>query len=163
MEGNENSRPNAAAQTNQKKGRVNMSAELRQKEKIPGHTKAKKKRAKKSKVLFLEKIPPASRILRKLSEENAFYFFTSIGDYTGESVASLEEFLEKIREIDIRSLQFHLYKGDFETWIAETLEDRELATEIEHLQNLEPIGDALRNQLIFTVSKRYEQLLKPRR
>ena len=139
-----------------------MSAELQQKAKIPGHIKAKKKTEKESKKLFLEKIPPASRILGKLSKENAFYFFTSIGNYTGESVASLEEFLGKIREIDIRSLEFHLSRRDFEKWIAETLEDRELATEIEHLQNLGPTGDALRNQLIVTVSKRYEKLLKLR-
>lgn len=81
----------------------------------------------------------------------------------GESAASLEEFLEKIREIDTSSLEFHLSRRDFEKWIAETLEDRELATEIEHLQNLEPTGDALRNQLIFAVTKRYENLLKRRR
>ena len=114
-------------------------------------------------MLFSEKIPPASQILRKLSKENAFYFFTSIGNYTGESVASLEEFLGKIREIDIRSLEFHLSRRDFEKWIAETLEDKELATEIGHLQNLGPTGDALRNQLIVTVSKRYEKVLKLRR
>ena len=140
-----------------------MGAKLRQKAKIPDHTKAKKKTAKESKVLFSEKIPPASQILRKISKENAFYFFTSIGNYTGESVASLEEFLGKIREIDIRSLEFHLSRRDFEKWIAETLESRELATEIGLLQNLGPTGDALRNQLIVTVSKRYEKLLKLRR
>jgi hypothetical protein len=140
-----------------------MGAELWQTAKIPGHTNAKKNTAKEEKMLFPEKIPPASRILRKLSRENAFYFFTFIGTYTGERVASLEEFLGKIREIGIRSLEFHLSRRDFEKWIAETLEDRELATEIGHLQNLGPTGDALRNQLIVTVSKRYEKLLKLRR
>jgi len=127
-----------------------MSAELRQKAKEP-------------KVPSLEKVPPSSRILRKLSKENAFYFFTSIGNYTGENVTSLEEFLEKIREIDIRSLKFHLYRGDFEKWIAETLEDKDLAEEIKNLQNLKPTESALRNQLVLIVSKRHEKLLKLRR
>jgi hypothetical protein len=140
-----------------------MSAELRQKAKIRGHSKADEKTAKKPKVPFLEKIPPTSRILRKLSKENAFYFFTSIGNYTGESAASLEEFLEKIREIDIRSLEFHLHRGDFEKWIAESLEDKELAKEIRNVQNLRPAGDALRNQLVLIVSKRHKKLLKLRR
>jgi len=114
-------------------------------------------------VPFLEKISPTSRIFGKLSKENAFYFFTSIGNYTGESAASLEGFFEKIREIDIRSLEFHLHRGDFEKWIAETLEDKELAEEIRNLQNLRSAGDALRNQLVFIVSKRHEKLLKLRR
>ncbi|MDI6904819.1 MAG: hypothetical protein QMD13_04940 [Candidatus Bathyarchaeia archaeon] len=26
-------------------------------------------------------------------------------------------------------MEFHLYRGDFETWVAETLQDRELAEE----------------------------------
>lgn len=139
-----------------------MSTEPGQKAKIPSYTKAEEKTAKEPKVPFLKNIPPTSRILRKLSKENAFYFFTSIGNYTGESAASLEEFLERIREIDIRSFEFHLYGDDFGKWIAETLEDRELAKEIKHLQNLRPAGDALRNQLVLIVSKRHEKLLKLR-
>ena len=109
------------------------------------------------------RVPSTSRVLRKLSKENAFFFFTSIGNYTGEIAASLEEFLEEIREIDIRSLEFHLHRGDFEKWIAETLGDKELAEEIKNLQDLRPAGDALRNQLVLIVSKRHEKLLKLRK
>jgi hypothetical protein len=101
-----------------------------------------------------------SRILRKLPRENAFYFFTSVGNYTGESASSFEAFLERIKEIDIESLQFHLYRGDFEKWIAETLEDNELAEETRNSQSLKPGGDTLQNQVILTVSKRYEKLLR---
>jgi hypothetical protein len=96
--------------------------------------------------------------LRKLSRENAFYFFTSVGNYTGESASSLEEFAEKIREVSIKSLEFHLQRGDFERWVAETLQDKELAEEIKKLQNQNPSGDALRDQLYFLVSKRHEKL-----
>jgi hypothetical protein len=101
-----------------------------------------------------------SRIFRKLPKENAFYFFTSVGNYTGESASSFEAFLERIKETDIKSLQFHLYRGDFEKWITETLEDNELAEEIRNLQSLKPAGDTLRNQLDLIVSKRYEKLLR---
>jgi len=99
-----------------------------------------------------------ARILRKLSRENAFYFFTSIGNYTGENAASLEEFVNKIREVNVKSLEFHLYRGDFEKWVAEVLEDKELAEEIKSLQNLKPVGDALQGQLYLIVSKRFEKL-----
>ena len=93
-----------------------------------------------------------------MSRENAFYFFTSIGNYTGQNVASLEEFVKKIREVNAKSLEFHFYRGDFEKWVAEVLEDKELAEEIRSLQNLKPVGDSLRGQLYLIVSKRFERL-----
>ena len=99
-----------------------------------------------------------SRILRKVPRENAFYFFTSIGNYTGENAASLEEFVRKIKEVDAKSLEFHLYRGDFEKWVDETLEDKELAEKIRSLKSLSPSGSSLRNQLYLIVSKRYETL-----
>lgn len=100
----------------------------------------------------------AARILRKLSRENAFYFFTSIGNYTGENAASLEEFGKKIREVNVKSLEFHFYRDDFEKWIAEVLEDGELAEEIKTLKNLKPVGNSLRGQLHLIVSKRFDKL-----
>ena len=100
----------------------------------------------------------SSRILRKLPRENAFYFFTSIGNYTGVSAASLEEFIEKIKEVNLKSLEFHLYRGDFQKWADETLEDKELAEKIKSLQTLKPVGNTLRDQLYFIASKRFEEL-----
>lgn len=99
-----------------------------------------------------------SRILRELSRKNAFYFFTSIGNYTGHMAMSLEEFVTKIREIEASSLEFHLYREDFEKWADEVLEDPELAKRIRAVKLLEPIGNALRDQLDFTITKRLEEL-----
>ena len=99
-----------------------------------------------------------ARILRKLSRENAFYFFISIGNYTGENAASLEEFVKKIGEVDTESLEFHFYRGDLNKWMDEVLEDRELAEEIRSLKNQKPTGDVLRDQLHSIVSKRFEKL-----
>jgi len=100
----------------------------------------------------------ASRTLRKLSRGEAFYFFTSIGNYTGVSASSLEEFVEKIREVNTKSLEFHLYRWDFEKWVTEVLEDEKLAEQIKSVRSLGVAGDALRDQLYFTVLKRYEEL-----
>jgi len=100
-----------------------------------------------------------SRTLRTLPREKAFYFFTSIGNYTGESAASLREFLEKINEVNVKSLEFHLCRTDFEKWIDETLEDNELAENVQKLQKLDLTGDELRFQLYTTVSKRYSHLI----
>jgi hypothetical protein len=100
----------------------------------------------------------SARILRTLSRENAFYFFTSVGNYTGQRAMSLEEFAGKIREVEIASLEFHLYRGDFEKWVADVLEDKELKRRISYLKHLKPVGNTLRDQLLFTVSKRFEEL-----
>jgi len=96
--------------------------------------------------------------LRMFPREKAFYFFTSIGNYTGISATSLKEFVERINEVNVKSIEFHLYRGDFEKWIADTLEDKELAEDIRKLQKINLSGDGLRNQLSLTVSKRVKRL-----
>jgi len=98
----------------------------------------------------------ARHILRKLPRENAFYFFTSIGNYVGESASSLEEFVEKIKHLPSISLEFHQQRGDFEKWFAQTLGDTELAEEINKLRDL--TGETLREKLDLTISKRYKEL-----
>ena len=100
----------------------------------------------------------SAQILRTLSRENAFYFFTSVGNYTGQRAMSLEEFASKIKEVKIVSLEFHLYRGDFEKWATEVLEDNILMERIGAVKLLEPVGNTLRDQLHFTVSKRLEEL-----
>jgi len=89
-----------------------------------------------------------------VSKEKAFYFFTSIGNYTGEKAQSLEEFLEKVKQIDVKSLEFHLYRGDFERWIREVLGIKELAEKMDEIQKLNLKGETLRT-LIYETSSKY--------
>ncbi len=98
------------------------------------------------------------KVLRILPREKAFYFFTSIGNYTGMSALSLKEFAERISEVNVKSLEFHLYRGDFEKWIDEVLEDADLAGEVRKLQKSNLKGDALCSQMYTTVSKRLKVL-----
>jgi hypothetical protein len=96
--------------------------------------------------------------LRNVPREEAFYFFTSIGNYTGQSASSLEEFLLKIKDINVKSLEFHLYREDFEKWIDQTLGDFKLAEEIKLLRNTKSVGTALRDRLYFMVSRHLKDL-----
>lgn len=100
-----------------------------------------------------------AKILKTVPREKAFYFFTSIGNYTGENASSLKEFVEKISEVNVKSLEFHLHRGDFEKWIAEVLEDKELAEEVRKLQKSGLTSNELRTQFCTTVSKRYNRLV----
>jgi len=83
-------------------------------------------------------------MLRKVPREKAFYFFTSIGNYIGEKASSIEEFLEKIREIDIKSLEFHISRGDFEKWFRDVWGLEELAARIEHIRKMGIKGENVR-------------------
>ncbi len=96
--------------------------------------------------------------LREVPREKAFYFFTSIGNYTGESATSLKEFVEKLRIVNVKSLEFHLSRNDFEKWAAEVLEDKDLAGKITRLQRIGLSGDPLRNRLHSMVSDHYNGL-----
>ncbi len=99
-----------------------------------------------------------SKILKTVPREKAFYFFTSIGNYTGTSASSLREFMEKVNEVNVKSLEFHLHRGDFEKWTSEVLQDAELASEIKRLEKLSLTGNSLRDQLSFTISRRFKRL-----
>ncbi|MBC7130655.1 hypothetical protein H5T51_05490 [Candidatus Bathyarchaeota archaeon] len=95
--------------------------------------------------------------LKKVPREKAFYFFTSIGNYIGESASSLDEFLEKIEKIDAKALDFHLYRGDFERWLSQVLYDEKLAEEVKKLREQGLAGENLRKQLCAVVSKHLQE------
>jgi len=87
------------------------------------------------------------KALKTVPREKAFYFFTSIGNYTGESASSLTEFMEKINTVNVKSLEFHFYRGDFERWISEVLQDEELSEELRKMRGLNLAGESLRSSL----------------
>jgi hypothetical protein len=99
-----------------------------------------------------------SQVLRTVPREKAFYFFTSLGNYTGESAASLKEFMDKINKVNVKSLEFHLLRGDFQKWMTEVLEDKKLALDFRKLQTSALPIESIRNQLFLTVSVRYREL-----
>lgn len=101
----------------------------------------------------------ASKILREVPSNNAFYFFTSIGQYTGEYAISLEDFCRKIRKIDLKSIEFHYWREDFEKWIRTTVGDAYLADKIKEIgKTLE--GDQLRSAICQTLEERIAELKK---
>ncbi|MEM3641828.1 MAG: DUF5752 family protein [Candidatus Bathyarchaeia archaeon] len=99
-------------------------------------------------------------IIKAVPREKAFYFFTSIGNYTGKSASSLAEFMEKINEVDVKCLEFHFYRRDFEKWFIEVLQDEELAEEFRELYKLNLTGEPLRDHLCKIVSIHLKQLAK---
>jgi hypothetical protein len=92
--------------------------------------------------------------------ERAFFFYTDIGKYTGKSAASLKEFAQKVKEVDEKSLRFHLQRGDLEDWISGVLKDEELAKQVKQLRAANLAGENLRDQLYSVVTARLDQLAR---
>ena len=107
----------------------------------------------------MKAVPENEAILKPVPREKAFYFYNDIGDYTGKSAASLKEFAENVEAVDVKSLVFHLRRGDFENWIIGVLKDEELAKQVrDRLQATNSKGEDLRKQLHLIVTARLEQL-----
>lgn len=87
-----------------------------------------------------------------------FYFYIDIGECTGVTAASYEDFLASIKKVKTKSLSFHVKRGDFEKWALNALKDEKLAKEIGKLKNRKLWGQALRNRLYQIVSERHKEL-----
>jgi hypothetical protein len=101
-----------------------------------------------------------SKILRSVPEEEGFRFYLAIGEPTGETAVSLADFINKIRTVDVRSVNFHFPRKDFEKWIRGVIGDAELALRIGRIR-LGIQGEALRNEILRVVKVRLNELKPP--
>jgi len=101
----------------------------------------------------------AQNILGSLSLEKSFHFYYEINQHSGVHANSLKDFAEKIRTLDLRSIEFHFPRGDFELWIR-SLGDIELSKKLEMLRTRHLSGDNLRKELYEAIKSRYEELTK---
>ena len=99
----------------------------------------------------------ALSILRSVPSEKAFHFYTEIDRYTGVSASSLNDLCDKIQTIDLRSMEFHVPRGDFKFWFHD-LGDMELAKRMDLIREAGLSGEALRKKVYETVKSRCEEL-----
>lgn len=99
----------------------------------------------------------ATNILSVLPIEKAFHFYYEVGQPAGVYAESLNDFVEKLQNIDIKSIEFHVPRKDFEHWI-NSLGDIELAKKAELLRMRQLSGENLRNELYTAVKLRCEDL-----
>jgi len=96
--------------------------------------------------------------LRRPEQIAPFHFCLDIGDYTGISAVSYEDFLKSIKQVKAKSLSFHVQRGDFEKWVLNILQDEKLAKELGKVKKQKLRGQALRNRLYRIVSERLKEL-----
>jgi hypothetical protein len=101
----------------------------------------------------------AQKILSKVPQYSAFYFFRGIGQYDGKFATSLIDFNHKVKTINIKSVDFHFKRRDFENWIRTTVEDTYLADKIPKI-NKSVKGEELLTQMCQMIEKRLTELKK---
>lgn len=103
----------------------------------------------------------AAEILAYRPVDKSFHFYADMGKPLNIYAASLADFSDKIAKADASSLEFHLYRGDFEAWFA-SLGDNELAKRTILLRDRKMLGERLRTKLCETVKNRYSTLTRMR-
>lgn len=101
----------------------------------------------------------AAAILSYAPHDKAFNFYKSVGNPLNVHAHNLRDFTVKIDRVDIASLEFHLKRGDFESWF-KSLGDEELAKKMELLKRRELTGEDLRKRLHAVVDPRFRTLTK---
>jgi hypothetical protein len=99
----------------------------------------------------------AQRILSPVNPERAFYFYADTGMPIDAVAHSLREFGEKLKTVEVKSIEFHLGRGDFERWVY-MLGDAELVKALVKVRGLGLAGEKLRAELIRSIKTRVRQL-----
>lgn len=98
------------------------------------------------------------KLLARLSNEDAFHFYLNLDKPTDLFAFGLKDFSEKLQDVDTASLDFHLYRGDFENWF-KCLGDAELAKKMSLLKGTGILGEPLRARLKEIVGDRITALV----
>jgi len=98
------------------------------------------------------------RILRRIPVGKSFTFFYKLGQPTDWAVHSLDEFYSAIKVVDLKSIRFHLKRGDFERWLRQVVGDDKLADELVGVSKKKLKGRKLRKSVLDLVKARIKEL-----
>lgn len=90
-----------------------------------------------------------------VSGDMVFHFYVGFDKPLGFSAQSLEEFYILTKKVITDSLEFHLYRGDIESWFREVLKDSELAEAVGNLKANRLKGEDLRKALLEATDAKY--------
>ena len=95
------------------------------------------------------------KAITPVPKDTAFHFYTEVGQPTGFSAESLKDFYEIVKRVAVESLDFHLYRGDFENWIKAAFEEEALADELGSLKSATLKEEELRQGILKAIAARY--------
>lgn len=100
----------------------------------------------------------AKKVLAKYPPQKSFHFYRGINQPMGISSDCLVDFSEKIKTLQLNSVEFHVSRGDFGMWVA-SLGDVELAKRLQIIRETGLTGENLRKELYKAVKSRCDELL----
>ncbi len=100
----------------------------------------------------------AKRTLRRLPVGKGFTFFYDFARPTKLVVQSLGEFCSAIRTADVRSIRFHVERGDFERWLSQVVGDDKLADKVADISKRKLTGEKLRKKVLGAIESRINEL-----
>jgi alpha-amylase len=98
------------------------------------------------------------RMLRPVPVEKGFTFFYEFARPTQLTVRSLEEFLSALKKVNVKSIEFHKERGDFERWVRQVIGDSALADKLNALANERLSGEKLRTRILSVFEQRINEL-----
>lgn len=106
----------------------------------------------------------AEKVYLPVPDEKSFHFYTGVGPdkFTKVSANSLYDFREKAKKIDVKSLEFHVRRGDISKWLNDVLGDAQLAKEFDRLRSSNLFGELLRTRILRLTDNRIERLTHER-
>ena len=97
----------------------------------------------------------ALKAFMPVPKDTGFHFYFGIGQPSDFTAETLEQFYRCIKQVSAESLEFHLYRGDFEKWLKEACGNAELASEFEAAKAADLKGEDLRAGLLKTMDAKY--------
>lgn len=82
---------------------------------------------------------------KEVDPQKGFYFYEDVGKPLHQAALNLKDFLKKIGEVPITSIEFHQTRGDFARWIQDVIGNAQLANAIEKIKKN---GEYLRGELV---------------
>jgi hypothetical protein len=102
-----------------------------------------------------EKGKNAIKIFNTVASEHAFNFYVDLDKPIGFNAQSLQEFYRCIKQVTTDSLEFHLYRGDFENWLRDVCGDKDLTQAFEASKTTGLKGEELRKELLKAIDSQY--------
>ncbi len=107
--------------------------------------------------VIAEKGRLAITALPPLPADKAFHFYFDVGQPADISAKNVKEFYDVVKTIPVKSLEFHLRKGDFENWFMTTVKDDVFGRELAGFKQMELNGEALRDEILLGLQARYSK------
>jgi hypothetical protein len=101
----------------------------------------------------------AKAIMAYTSHDRAFNFYVDADTALHMHAHSLQDFANKLNRVDLRTIEFHMNKNDFESWFR-CLGDQELTKKTALIKERKIVGEQLRCLLHDAVEQRCQELMK---